>query len=137
MATRNESMADITISIGDETDVVVEELTLNKTIEVDTKYGSGRTLPDAYSVDEISYDGSMELDGNKIELEDELFDDDGIPVESTITVTHFNGESTSYTQVLATSEGYEGSAGESTTTTFEFLAMGKESHGSADQEPTN
>lgn len=135
MADRKESAADITISVGGESDVVVEQLSVTKDISITTIHGSGRTFPHGYSIDEISYQGSMELQGNKLDLEDELFDGNGIPVEATINITHFNGELTSFTQVLATSDGYESNAGETTTTTFEFVAMGREQAGQVDTEP--
>jgi hypothetical protein len=136
MAERKEAAADIVVSIENEDDVVVEQLSATKEIDIETIYGSGRTLPDAYSINQISYQGSMELMGNKLDLEQTLFDDNGIPVEVTINITHFNDELTSFTQVLATSEGYEMSAGDTTTTSFEFIAMGKEHAGNADTEPT-
>jgi hypothetical protein len=136
MAQRKEAAADIVVSIENEDDVVVEQLSATKEIDIETIYGSGRTLPDAYSINQISYQGSMELMGNKLDLEQTLFDDNGIPVEVTINITHFNDELTSFTQVLATSEGYEMSAGDTTTTSFEFIAMGKEHAGNADTEPT-
>lgn len=135
MAERKESAADISISVGEETDIVVEQFSATKEIDIETIYGSGRTLPHGYSINEISYQGSMELSGNRLDLEDALFDDNGIPREAVINVTHFNDELTSFTQVLATSEGYEMSSGESTTTTFEFIAMGKEHGGQVDSEP--
>lgn len=136
MAQRKEAAADIVVSIENEGDIVVEQLSATKEIDIETIYGSGRTLPDAYSINQISYQGSMELMGNKLDLEQTLFDDNGIPVEVTINITHFNDELTSFTQVLATSEGYEMSAGDTTTTSFEFIAMGKEHAGNADTEPT-
>lgn len=135
MADRKESAADITVSVGDDNDVVVEQLSVTKEIDIETIYGSGRTLPDGYAINQISYQGSMELQGNKLDLEQQLFDDNGIPDEVTVNITHFNEELTSFTQVLATSEGWESNAGESTTTTFEFIAMGKEHAGTVDSEP--
>lgn len=137
MADRKESAADITVSVGDEDDVVVERLTATKEIDIETIYGSGRTLPDAYAVNQISYQGTMELAGNKLDLEEYLFDDNGIPVEATITITHMNGESTAFTEVLCTSDGWEMNSGESTTTTYEFVAMGREQAGQVDTEPSN
>lgn len=135
MAERKESAADITISVGDESDIVVEQFSATKEIDIETIHGSGRVLPAGYSINSISYQGSMELQGNRLDMEDQLFDENGVPLEATINITHFNGELTSFTQVLATSEGYEMSAGESTTTTFEFVAMGKEHAGTVDTEP--
>lgn len=128
-------MADVVFSVGDENDVVVEQFSATKEIDIETIYGSNRTLPDGYAINEVSYQGQMELQGNRLDLEDQLFDSDGIPEEGVIAMTHFNGESSSFTGVLATSEGWEGNAGEATTTTFEFIAMRKEYAGDSDQEP--
>lgn len=136
MAERKESAADIVVSIGDEEEIVVDQLSLTKEIDIETIYGSGRTLPDAYSINQVSYQGSMELMGNRLELEQKLFDENGIPKEATINVTHFNGQLTSFTGVLATSEGWEMSSGDTTSTSFEFIAMGKEHAGDPDVEPT-
>lgn len=135
MADRKESAADITISVGDKNDVVVERLTATKNIDIEQIYGSGRVYPDGYSINQIDYQGTMELQGDKLDLERQLFDGNGIPVEGTITITHFDGGRTSFTEVLATSEGYEMNSGESTTTTFEFIAMGKSHDGRVDTEP--
>jgi hypothetical protein len=136
MADRIESAADISVSVGDETNITVEELSLTKEIDIETIYGSGKTLPDSYAINEISYQGSIELQGNRLDLESALFDDNGIPEEFTVTIDHFDGNGTDFTQCLATSEGYEMSAGDPTTTTFEFIAMGKEhTDGVNDQEP--
>jgi len=126
MADRKESASDITVSVGEETEVVVESLTLTKEIDIEEIYGSGRVFPDGYAINEISFQGSMELMGNRLDLEDILFDDNGVPVEANITVTHLDGSVTRFTQVLATSDGWEMSAGESTTTSFEIIAMGRD-----------
>lgn len=135
MADRKESAADISVSVGEENDIVVERLSLTKEIDIETIYGSGRVLPDGYAINQVSYQGTMELQGDKLDLEEQLFDGNGIPEEATINVTHFDGGLTSFTQVLATSEGWEMNSGESTTTTFEFIAMGKEHDGNVDTEP--
>lgn len=135
MADRKESAADITISLDSETDIVVESLSVTKDIDIETIHGSGRVFPAGYSINQITYEGSMELQGNRLDLEQQLFDGNGIPVEATINITHFDETLTSFTQVLATSEGYEMNQGESTTTTYEFVAMGKETAGRTDSEP--
>lgn len=138
MAQRKESAADIRVSVGDENDVVVERLTLTKDIDVTEVYGSGATLPHGYAINEVSYQGTIECVGNRLDLQEYFFDDNGIPtVLEAIVVTHMNDESTSYTEVIVTSEGYEMSAGEPTTTSYEFMAMGKEHAGTVDNDPAN
>lgn len=137
MATRKESAADIRVSVGSENDVVVERLTVTKDIDVEEVYGSGRTLPDGYAINQVSYQGTIECVGNRLDLQDHFFNNNGIPVVlAAIVITHMNDESTSLTEVIVTSEGYEMSAGETTTTTYEFLAMGKEHAGTVDNDPS-
>lgn len=134
MANRKESAADVRVLFAQEgKEIVVERLTVSKDIEITQIYGSGRTMPDSYSVDQISYEGTIELQGNKTNLEKDFFDSDGIPVEFQIVIEHMNGEVTSFHQALATSEGYELTSGDPTTTTFEFVAMAK----GDENEPSN
>lgn len=136
MVERKEAAADIMVSVEDEDNIVVDSISLTKEIDIETIYGSGRTLPDAYSVNQISYQGSMELMGNKLELEELFFDSNGIPKEATVTIVHFNEDITTYSPVLCTNEGYEMSSGDTTTTSFEFVAFGKETDNNVDTEPT-
>jgi len=123
MANRKESAADITVSVGEDTEVVVETLSLTKEIDIEEIYGSGKAFPDGYAINQVSFKGSMELMGNRLDLEETLFDDAGIPVEFNITVTHFDGSSTKFKQCLTISDGWEMNQGESTTTSFELIAM--------------
>ena len=137
MATRKESAADIVVSVGDE-EVTVESLSVTKNVEIDTIYGSGKTLPDGYSINEVSYEGDMTCKGNRHDLESHFFDSNGIPkVLDSITITHRDGGSTALQDILITSDGYEMDAGETVETSFEFIAMKKESNGSVDSDPNN
>ena len=140
MASRKETAADIRVSIGGDgnadTDIVVERLSLTKDIDVAEVYGSGRTLPDGYGINQVSYQGTMELVGNRLDLQQHFFDDNGIPkVVEAIVVSHLDDTTTSYTEILVTSEGWEMNSGETTTTTYEFIAMGKEHAGTVDNDP--
>jgi len=132
MASRKESASDITVSVGPESEVVVERLTLDKSVDASAIRGSGKTVPDSYSIDAIDYQGTMELQGNALELEEILFDQNGVPKEATITVTHMDGTTTAFYEVITTSAGYEMSAGETTTTQFEFMAFGRSRDGQVD-----
>lgn len=130
MADRKESAADIYVALGTDgedntSEIVVERLSVTKEIDISQIYGSGRMLPDGYSINQISYQGTMELQGNRLDLDEKLFDSDGVPNEAIINITHFDDSLTSFTGVLATSEGWEMNAGQTTTTTYEFIAMGK------------
>lgn len=135
MATRKESAADITVSVGDE-EVVVETLTVNKSVDVEQIYGTGQTLPDGFAINEVSYDGDMTCKGNRQDLEKHFFDKNGIPkVLDSITITHRDGGTTVLYEILITSDGYEANAGETIETTFEFIAMKKGRGGDVDQDP--
>jgi hypothetical protein len=136
MTTRKESAADITVSVGDE-EVVVETLTVNKSVDVETIYGSGQTLPDGYSINQVSYDGDMTCKGNRQDLEQTFFDENGIPIVlDAITITHADGGTTVFYEVILTSDGYEMNSGETVETSFEFISMRKGRDGSVDTDPT-
>ena len=139
MASRKESAADITVSVGSsEPDLPVEALSLTKNIDIETIYGSGRIYPDGYAINQVSYEGSMNIKGHKIDLDDVFFENSGIPkVVDAITVTHLDGRETAFNDILVTSDGYEVNSGETTETAYEFIAMSKTSDGDTDQEPTN
>ncbi|OYR54910.1 hypothetical protein [Halorubrum halodurans] len=137
MANRKESAADITVTVGEE-EVVVESLSVTKNVDVDTIYGSGQTLPDGYAINQVSYEGDMTCMGQKLDLEDKFFDENGIPrVLDAITITHHDGSSSSLLEIILISEGYEMSAGETVETSFEFIAMKKARNGTADTDPTD
>lgn len=133
MATRKESAADITITVGEE-EVVVETLSITKNIDVETIYGSGQTLPGGYAINQVSYEGDMTLKGEKFDLEDKFFDG-GVPkVADGITISHYDGTSTSFNDVIVTSEGYEMNSGETVETTFEFVAMSRSRDGDVEED---
>lgn len=139
MASRKESAADIVVSVGENfPEVVVESLSVTKNVDVETLYGSGQTLPDGYSINQVSYEGSMTCKGNRQDLDEAFFDENGIPrVLSAITITHLDGGETSLMEILVTSEGYEMNSGETVETSYEFIAMKKSRNGSVDTDPTS
>lgn len=130
MADRKESAADIVINV-DEAELTVESLSVSKDIDIETIYGSGKTLPDGYAINQISYEGDFTLKGNKTDLEGRFFDPStGIPkIVDAIVITHLDGSSTSYQELLCRNSGYEVNSGETTETTFEFVAMKKSRDG--------
>jgi hypothetical protein len=137
MANRKESAADIKVTVGEE-EVVVETLSVTKNVDVETIYGSGQTLPDGFSINQVSYEGDISCKGNKHDLEDKFFDENGIPkVLDAITITHLDGSSTAFQQIILITEGYEMSSGETTETSFEFVAMKKARNGQADTDPSD
>jgi uncharacterized protein YrzB (UPF0473 family) len=137
MADRVESMADIVVSVGNENDITVERLSMTKDIDIEQVYGSNALFPDGYGINQVSYQGTIELNGNKLEFDDTLFDSNGVPQEFNIVLTHFDGTETSFSECLVTSEGYESSSGEITTTTYEVVAHGKSHEGQADGGSSN
>jgi len=130
MADRKESAADIVINV-DEYEMTVESLSVSKNVDVETIYGSGKKLPDGYAINQISYEGDFTLKGNLTDLEGRFFDQEtGVPkIVDAIVITHLDGGSTSYQEILCTSSGYEVNSGETTETTFEFVAMKKSKDG--------
>ena len=138
MVSRKESAADITVSVGEDfPEVVVESLSVTKNIDIETIHGSGQTLPDGYAINQISYEGSMSCKGNRQDLDEAFFDENGIPrVLSSITITHLDGDDTALYDILVTSEGYEVNSGETVETSYEFVAMSKSTSGDKDTDPT-
>ncbi len=126
MVSRKESAADIRVNVGSE-QVPVEQLSVSKDIEIETIYGAGNIIPSGFAINRIEYTGNMSIKGNKKDLEGKFFDDNGVPmVLQSIIITHLDGEDTSYDTVLVTSQGYEVTSGETTETSFEWVAMSKD-----------
>lgn len=126
MVERKEAAADIVVNVGSE-QVPVEQLSFGKDIEIDEIYGAGNIIPSGFSVNQISYSGDMSIKGNKKELEEKFFDSNGVPKPlEAIVVTHLDGDATSFDTVLCTSEGYEITSGETTETSFDWIAMSKD-----------
>ncbi|WP_330630661.1 hypothetical protein [Halocatena halophila] len=135
MVERKENTADIVVNVGSE-EVTVANMTYTKDIDVSAIYGSGQTIPNGYTIGHISYEGEIECEGNKHDINGHFFDGNGVPqVLDSITVTHLDGSETAFYEVLCTSEGYEVSDGDTTTTTYEYIAMRKGSAGSVDTNP--
>jgi hypothetical protein len=135
MVDRKEATADIVVNLGtgstDESEgaqrIPVQELSYDKKIDFDTIYGAGHVIPSGYSINQMSYSGTMTIKGNRKDLEKNFFDENGIPKElESIVITHLDGESTNLNTVLCTNQGYESNSGETTETTFEFIAMSKD-----------
>jgi hypothetical protein len=139
MTSRKESAADIVVSVGEDfPEVVVESLSISKNVDIETIYGSGRTIPDAYSINQVSYEGSMTCKGNRQDLDRAFFDDYGVPRPlSAITITHLDGDETSFFDVLVTTEGYELNSGETVETSYDFIALRKGRAGVLDYNPVD
>jgi len=146
---RIESSADISLSVSLPAGVAEDEdadegrslpeipiSTLDMTKEVDVSQIRESTLKaNGYSVNSISYDGSMTFAGHKVrspngneyELDDVLFDDEGVPRPCTITILHeTDGSTDTLKDVLATTKSYEVGEESETETSYDFVAMDKE-----------
>ncbi|WP_229380150.1 hypothetical protein [Haloterrigena salifodinae] len=126
------------MSVGeDHPEVVVESLSVTKNVDIETIYGSGKTLPEGYAINQVSYEGSMSCKGNRQDLDSAFFDSNGIPqVLGSITITHLDGGETAFYDILVTSEGYEVNSGETVETSYEFIAMSKSIGGEKDSDPS-
>lgn len=120
-----ESAAQVVITVEGE-EVTVAELDTTKEVNVEELGGSGHLLPSGYSITEIRYRGSMVCNGNRTDLEDVFFDNQGKPVPGTITVTHMDGTPEQWNEVLVISEGYQMREGEVSQTSYEWVAMSKD-----------
>lgn len=126
MADRKESAADIRVNVG-EKQIPVEQMSVTKDIEIEMIYGAGNIIPSGYAINQIEYSGNMTIKGNRKDLEEEFFDDNGVPkIIAAIVITHLDGGSTTYDSALVTNQGYEVTSGETTETEFEFVAMAKD-----------
>jgi hypothetical protein len=135
MTTRKESAADIVVTVGDE-EVVVESLSLTKNVDVEEIGGSGRVLPDGYAIHAVRYEGTMTCKGNRQDLNSKFFDDNGVPeVLDSLSITHLDGTLTEFHELLVTTEGFEFSTGETSETSYEFVAMRKGIDGQVDTQP--
>lgn len=98
-----------------------------------------------YSITSISYSGTMMFKGSRVTknipdqntdtgasttqiLEQFLYDEAGVPVPATIQIKHdINEESETYEHVLVNSESYEVRSEETTETSFDWVAMDRQS----------
>lgn len=147
---RVESAADITLTIstglaqnealgGPETSsgtaesmrIPVSRLDRTKDVEI-SEIREGTLRANGYAVTSISYSGSMMFKGERVRgpdqrpvhIEDLLFDDEGVPVPVTLTITHeLSGKSETLQDVLVTSDAYEVESESETETSFDWIAM--------------
>lgn len=126
MTERKESAADISIDVGGN-QMDVTQMSVSKDIEAEEIYGAGNTMPSGYAIHNVSYSGDITVVGSNQYADNELFDEDGIPEEFTVTITHRDGDSTVFNSCIITSAGYEINDGETTETSYEFIAMSKDS----------
>lgn len=110
---------------------------IDRTKEVDAERVREMGLyPAGYAINSIDVDGSITFPGSKIEtsdgtknLDEVLFDDNGIPITFNITIAKEDpmnpqaGEDTeTLTNCIMTTSEYSASSGESTESSFDFMA---------------
>lgn len=142
---RIESAANITLQVsrgaeqsggnGEEAatrQVPISRLDTTKDIEI-TEVRESSLKASGYSITAISYSGTMMFKGSTLtrvfDGEDRginavVYDDEGVSVPVSITITHeTNGEPETYQTVLVTSESYQVRSEEVTETAFDWVAM--------------
>lgn len=123
MPVTEEHASDISIEVGS-VSIAVDSLSLNEDWDFTKRYGSGRNDPKGRSMGHKDAGGSFTVVGlGKKELNSVLFDQNGDPVEFTITITHNDGSSTTVNKCVVESRGYEVNDGDMTETSYDYDAM--------------
>lgn len=132
-----ETAAQITIKINHKDlsqpiEIPVEELDLTKDVDVERIRESG-LYPDGYAINSIDIDGSITFAGRKVRssggtknLSNILFLGGEEPQTFTITIVHeaTNSEpTTTISNAMVTSEDYTVSSGETTESSYDFIAQ--------------
>ncbi|MFB6186998.1 MAG: hypothetical protein ABEI86_09065 [Halobacteriaceae archaeon] len=130
-ASASESNDSVTLKIP------ISNLDRTKDIEI-TQHREGSIEANGYSVDSISYDGSMAFkgptvrgpDGQTHSIEDVVYGPDNlVPKPCTITITHSLEDESDNTEtledVLVVSDSYKVESESATETTFDWVAMSK------------
>lgn len=100
----------------------IMSLDTSKEIELSEIRGNNIKL-ESTTTTSIDYSGSLTFHGDKKSyFDDKLFNDDDTPRECSITITHADGNSSGYTGVKMTSEGYTADEGEATETSYDWMA---------------
>ena len=126
-------------------EVPISRLDTTKDIEIEEIRESSLKAT-AYSITAISYSGTMMFKGSTLtrnfgndqSINDVVYDENGVPVPVSITITHdINGDPESYQTVLVTSDSYEVRNEEVTETAFDWIAMDRTSDQPDDGEETD
>jgi hypothetical protein len=116
-------------------EVPISRLDTTKDIEIEEIRESSLKAT-GYSITAISYSGTMMFKGSTLtrkfgngqSINDVVYDENGVPVPASITITHdINGEPENYQTVLVTSDSYEVRSEEVTETAFDWVAMDRTS----------
>ena len=126
-------------------EVPISRLDTTKDIEIEEIRESSLKAT-AYSITAISYSGTMMFKGSTLtrnfgndqSINDVVYDENGVPVPVSITITHdINGDPESYQTVLVTSDSYEVRNEEVTETAFDWIAMDRTSDQPDEEEETD
>jgi hypothetical protein len=113
--------------------VPISRLDTTKDIEI-SEIRESSLKASGYSVTSISYSGSMMFKGERVHgpdnepvsIESLIYDDEGVPVPCSVTITHeLSGKTETLEDVLVTSDSYEVQAESETETAFDWIAMDK------------
>jgi hypothetical protein len=111
--------------------VPVSRLDTTKDVEI-SEIREGSLKASGYSVTSISFSGSIMFKGERvhgpdnepISLDSLLFDDDGVPNAVSVSVTHeLSGKVETYEDVMVTSDSYEVQNESETETSYDWIAM--------------
>lgn len=139
---RIESAANITLVISrgasndgsaDMMEIPISRLDTTKDIEID-EVRENTLKASGFAITSISYSGTMMFqgsektkttaDGAEVNLDDVLYDENGVPEPVSISITHdLNDETETYQTVLVTSDSYEVRSEETTETSYDWIAM--------------
>lgn len=117
-------------------EVPVSELDLTKEVDMERVRETG-LYPDGYAINAIDIDGSLTFagsvvrdpGGDRINLDDVLFKDDGTPKTFDISIVHqdaeagADGSTDTIENAIINSSEYSVSSGESTESSYEFMAQ--------------
>ena len=126
-------------------EVPISRLDTTKDIEIEEIRESSLKAT-GYSITAISYSGTMMFKGSTLtrnfgndqSINDVVYDENGVPVPVSITITHdINGDPESYQTVLVTSDSYEVRNEEVTETAFDWIAMDRTSDQPDEEEETD
>ena len=126
-------------------EVPISRLDTTKDIEIEEIRESSLKAT-GYSITAISYSGTMMFKGSTLtrnfgndqSINDVVYDENGVPVPVSITITHdINGDPESYQTVLVTSDSYEVRNEEVTETAFDWIAMDRTSDQPDEGEETD
>lgn len=114
-------------------EIPISRLDTTKDIEI-SQVRENSIKASGYAITSIEYSGSMMFQGSKktkttasgqrVNLDDVLYDDHGVPKPVSISITHeLNDETETYQTVLVTSDSYEVRSEETTEQAYDWVAM--------------